>query len=110
MVTKNLSRAGWILAFLTLAAMIIFAIIGAADKDETVPDYDWICDLLDAPIIFIILIGLVCRNDIGLAKTLSLARSANNFMKDHVYLRKLEAVETMAYCNEIVTDKTGILT
>ena len=107
MVTRNLPRVGWIFSFLTLAAMLVFAIIGV---NENKSDLDWICDLLDAPIIFIILIGLVCRNDIGLAKTLSLARSANNFMKDHVYLRKLEAVETMAYCNEIVTDKTGILT
>ena len=108
MVTRNLPRVGWIFSILTLAAMLVFATIGVNENKKA--DLDWICDLLDGPIIFIILIGLVCRNDIDLAKTLCLARSTKNLYRDNVLVRKFEAVETMAYCDEVVTDKTGILT
>ena len=107
MVTKYLPKVGWIFSLLILAALLVFATIGV---NENKSDLDWICDLLDAPIIFIILIGLVCLTDIGIAKSLCLARSTNSLMKDNVYLRRLQAVETMAYCNEVVTDTTGILT
>ena len=108
MVTRNLPRVGWIFAFLTLAAMLVFASLRVNESNET--DLDWICDLLDAPIIFLILIGLVCVNDIGLAKTVCLARTGNDLFKCNNLVKNLESVENMAYCNEVVTDKTGVLT
>ena len=107
MVTRYLPKVGWIFSLLILAALLVFAIIRV---NENQSDLDWICDLLDAPIIFIVLIGLVCVTNIGIAKSLCLARSINNLMRDNVYPRRLQALETMAYCDEIVTDKTGILT
>ena len=101
---------GYLIAFLTMIGILMQAIFGVSiDKNKDF-DLDWTCHLVDAPIIAIILIILVGSNGIYFVVSVGLARSTKNLLLDKVMVRSLQTVETLAYCNELVADKTGCLT
>ena len=110
MVQRNLAMVGYLIAFLTMLAILMQAIFGVSIDKTKDFDLDWICHLVDAPIIAIILIILVGANGIYIVVSVGLAKSMSNLFDDLVMVQSLQTIETLAYCNEIVTDKTGTLT
>ena len=109
-VQRNLSMIGYLIAFLTMLALIMQAIFGVSVDKKKDFDLDWTCDLVDAPIIALILIILVGSNGVYLVVSVSFAKSMSSLFQHMVMVPKFQDIELLAYCNEIVTDKTGCLT
>ena len=71
---------GYLIAFMTMLALLMQAIFGVSiDKDKDF-DLDWICHLVDAPIIALILIILVGSNGVYFMVSVSFAKSVSNLI------------------------------
>ena len=101
---------GWIFAFLTFVAIVIRAILSVTADAQEEFDLDFACQLIDAPIFTCILIQLLGAGGTQLVITLGLASGIGGLMSRHILVKKLQAFESFAYCNELVTEKTGTLT
>ena len=73
--------AGWLLAFLTMVAIIVQSILGVVNDDKKDYDLDWACNLVDAPIIALILVILVGANGLNIVVSAGLAKNVNASMK-----------------------------
>ena len=84
MVQRNLSMIGYLIAFLTMLALLMQAIFGVSiDKNKDF-DLDWTCHLVDAPIIALILIILVGSNGVYFVVSVSFARSMSSLLQHMV--------------------------
>jgi len=64
----------------------------------------------DALVLALSIIICAVPEGLPLAVTIALAFSVGKMFKEHNFVRKLHASETMGNANEICTDKTGTLT
>ena len=84
MVQRNLAMIGYLIAFLTMLALIMQAIFGVSvDKNKDF-DLDWTCHLVDAPIIALILIILVGSNGVYFMVSVSFAKSMSSLFQHMV--------------------------
>ena len=61
-------------------------------------------------IVAVTVVVVAIPEGLPLAVTISLANSVAKMQKGNCLVRKIEATETMAGANQVVTDKTGTLT
>ena len=101
---------GWIIAFLTFVAIVIRAILSVTGAAQEEFDLDFACQLIDAPIFTIILILLLGASGTQLVVTVGLASGIGDLMKHSLLVKKMQVVESFAYCSELLTEKTGTLT
>ena len=84
MVQRNLAMIGYLIAFLTMLALLMQAIFGVSvDKNKDF-DLDWTCHLVDAPIIALILIILVGSNGVYFVVSVSFAKSTSSLFQHMV--------------------------
>ena len=93
-----------------MIAIVIQSILRVVNDDNKDYDFDWACNLVDAPIIALILIILVGANGINIVVSTGLAKTMGVSLNSSTYVKSVQEVETMAYCNEVLTEKTGCLT
>ena len=73
--------AGWLLAFLTMVAIIVQSILRVVNNDNKDYDLDWACNLVDAPIIALILVTLVGGNGLYIVVSAGLAKNMSASLK-----------------------------
>ena len=85
----------WLIAFLTFVAIIVRAILSVISSidDEKEFDLDFACELIDAPVIVIILILLVGGDGIAFVVSLGLSHGMQIFLRDGTYVKNLQAIE-----------------
>eukprot|EP00297_Palpitomonas_bilix_P001737 CAMPEP_0113902812 /NCGR_PEP_ID=MMETSP0780_2-20120614/22080_1 /TAXON_ID=652834 /ORGANISM="Palpitomonas bilix" /LENGTH=1043 /DNA_ID=CAMNT_0000895703 /DNA_START=155 /DNA_END=3283 /DNA_ORIENTATION=+ /assembly_acc=CAM_ASM_000599 len=110
---KNIGKAGFAVALLTLTALFILWGIGIANKTARNDVIDWACEIQSVVgflIIAVTIVVVAVPEGLPLAVTISLAYSVRKMMKDNNLVRHLVACETMGGATNICSDKTGTLT
>ena len=108
---QKISLIGWLIAFLTFVVISVRAVLSVTSSDgETEFGLDFACQLVDAPVIAVILILIVGGEGPALVVSMGLSNGIKEFMKNGLLVKKLQTIESLAYCDEIVTDKTGTMT
>ena len=82
LVMNKFRCVGWLLAFLTFLALIIQAIIQVSSNEKKDFDLDFVCEILDAPIIAIILSIFASSEAINIVVSVGLAHTATKLLKD----------------------------
>ncbi|MDR0995622.1 MAG: HAD-IC family P-type ATPase, partial [Tannerella sp.] len=103
---KLISRAGYTLAALTFAALLLKLLLTSQPMELM----DWLGHLLHIFMIAVTLIVVSVPEGLPMSVTLSLALSMNRMLKAQNLVRKMHACETMGATTVICTDKTGTLT
>lgn len=103
---KVISRAGYTIAGITFAALLLKLLISS----QGVAFLDLAGDILNIFMIAVTLIVVSVPEGLPMSVTLSLALSMNRMLKTNNLVRKMHACETMGATTVICTDKTGTLT
>ena len=107
---SKLTMFGTLAAIIAFIVLVIQAILEIAGSEEKEYDLDFACQLIDAPIITMVLINLLNSSGVPLVILTSLAYAQSKILQNSCLIKNVQTFEKAAYCSEYLCDKTGHLT